>query len=72
MDGNMNMGMNGGKCGCPHHKVVSILVVLLAAVFLLGNAGVLSPDFVGIAWPIILGVGGLTKLFGGSCKCCKA
>jgi hypothetical protein len=68
MDGNMNVG--GGKCDCSHHKVTPILVVLFGVVFLLGNLSVLSAEFVNIAWPIIVGVYGLMKLFGGSCKCC--
>ena len=57
-------------CGCPHHKVVPVLVVLFGLTFLLGNLNVLTQQFVGIAWPIIVGIAGLTKLGGGKCKCC--
>ncbi|TSA44508.1 hypothetical protein D4R51_03700 [bacterium] len=62
--------MNGGKCGCSHHKVVPILMVLFAILFLLGDAGVLGADIVNAGWPIIVGVAGLTQIFSNSCKCC--
>jgi hypothetical protein len=47
-----------------------VLVTLFGVVFLLGAFEVLAADVVGIIWPIIVIVGGLSKLFGGSCKCC--
>lgn len=72
MDGNMNGGkcVCEGGCGCCHHKVMPVLVTLFGVVFLLGAFEVLAADVVGIIWPIIVIVGGLSKLFGGSCKCC--
>ena len=70
---NMMMGENKSGmacCKCMHHQVIPILIVLFAVVFLLGYLSVLSMETVNIIWPIIVGVGGLTKLMGGSCKCC--
>lgn len=73
----MDNQMMGGKCegghcacSCFHHKVTPLMVVLIALTFLLGNLGTLSESFVGMAWPILLGVAGLAKMFGRSCKCC--
>lgn len=67
-----NMQNMGGKnmCGCPHHKAIPVLVILFGLVFLLGNWGILTWSFVGMAWPIIVIVGGLTKLTSKMCKCC--
>ena len=72
MDNQMMGGKCEGdcKCSCPHHKVVPLMIVLIALTFLLGNLGTLTASFVGIAWPVLLGVAGLTKLCSGSCKCC--
>jgi len=61
-------GMSG--CKCPHHKFISILVVLFALLFLLGELGTLSERFVSLSWPILVGLAGLLTLFGGGCKCC--
>ncbi len=58
------------RCNCPHHKVVPLLVVLFAAAFLLRNLGVLDEQTVDIAWPILVGLGGLMHLTEGACKCC--
>lgn len=58
------------KCGCPHHKVVPSLIVLIAAAFFLKTLGVLSAGFVDLAWPVLLGLIGLMKLSRGMCKCC--
>jgi len=63
-------GMEGKTCGCPHHKVGPVIVVLFGLTFLLGNLNVLTQQFVNIAWPILVLIGGLTKLGGGKCKCC--
>lgn len=68
-------GMGGGACGgggcrCPHHKVPALMALLIALAFLLGNLGYVSDATVGMAWPILLGIGALTKLMGGKCTCC--
>ncbi|MDO8598997.1 MAG: hypothetical protein Q7S02_02725 [bacterium] len=61
---------SGGGCACVHHKMPVIAAFLIALAFLLGNLGYLSAKVVGLAWPILLGLGALTKLTGGKCKCC--
>ncbi len=70
-----NMQNMGGKnmCKCPHHKVFSILVILLGLDFLLGAWGIISSDTVNIIWPILVIVAGATKLGekSGMCKCCS-
>lgn len=62
-----------GACKCPHHSVVSVLVVLFGLVFLLGFWGVMSWDTVNMIWPILVIAGGLMKLGEkwGMCKCCE-
>ena len=59
-------------CGCPHHKVTPLLVVLFGLTFLLGALGTLTPGFVNIAWPVIVILAGLMKWSekSGMCKCC--
>lgn len=63
-------GMHGGMCKCPHHKAVPLFIALIGLAFLLQAFGVLSAGFVAIAWPILVLLIGLQKLFGGGCKCC--
>ncbi len=64
-------GMGGGHCGCGHHKVVPILIILLGLVFLLAQVNVLTWAFADVTWPILVIIAGCVKLFGGSCTCCK-
>ena len=64
------MDGKGKTCGCGHHKVVPIVVTLIGLAFLLQTFDVLSANTVSIAWPILLIIGGLTKLGGDSCNCC--
>jgi hypothetical protein len=54
---------------CPHHKVVPVLIILVGLDFLLGAVNVLTWSFVDITWPILLIIGGATKL--GGCSCCS-
>lgn len=58
-------------CKCPHHKVVPVLIVLLGLVFLLQAMGTISSDFASLAWPVVIILIGLQKLFGGMCSCCN-
>jgi hypothetical protein len=51
--------------------MIGVLVVAFGLVFLLGALNVLSDRAVSIAWPIIVILAGLKKLFGGSCSCCS-
>ncbi|OGZ53598.1 MAG: hypothetical protein A3B25_00650 [Candidatus Ryanbacteria bacterium RIFCSPLOWO2_01_FULL_48_26] len=60
----------GKTCPCPHHKMTPILVVLIGVDFLLGAFNILTPETVQIIWPILVIIGGLTKLNEGRCKCC--
>ncbi len=59
-------------CKCPHHKIIPVLVVLFGLTFLLETLGVLTSDFVALAWPILVIAAGLMKLAdkSGMCKCC--
>ena len=61
---------SAGGCACVHHKMPVIAALLIAVAFLLGNLGYVSERFVDLAWPILLGLGALTKLTGSRCKCC--
>jgi hypothetical protein len=72
MDNMQNMGMKGGMCKCLHHSVVPVLVVLFGLTFLLQALGVVTMQFAMLAWPVLVIVGGLTKLTTkwGMCKCC--
>lgn len=66
-------GSCGGSCGackCIHHKLPSILITLFGLLFLLKAFDSVSVATVDIVWPILVVVGGLTKLSGGKCKCC--
>ena len=64
--------MQGMKnmCPCPHHKVVPVAIVLVGVTFLLGNWNILTWNAVNTIWPILVIVGGLTKLTSNKCKCC--
>ena len=57
-------------CGCSHHSVVPVLVVLFGVLFLLGNLGVIASETVSVVWPIIVILCGSMKLMSGKCKCC--
>ncbi len=57
------------KCGCPHHKVLPIFVVLLGLLFLLRALGVVTMHFVDVGWPILVIAAGLTKMFSHKCRC---
>ena len=66
---NVTLG-NKNLCGCVHHKTIPILVVLFGLAFLLLRLNILTEEFVGLAWPVIVIVVGLTKLYEHKCKCC--
>lgn len=64
-----NNDMKTGKtCGCPHHKIFPILVILFGLDFLLATLGVLTWGFVNVTWPILLILVGCMKLM--KCGCC--
>ena len=58
------------KCKCPHHKIIPVLIIVFALVFLLGALDVVSSRFVSISWPILLGLAGVFKLVERKCTCC--
>lgn len=68
----MDQTMSSHGCKCPHHKVVPIVIVLIGLAFLLEAYNVLTAGFVAIAWPVLVIIAGVTKLFGAGCKCCRA
>lgn len=65
-----NHQASGKQCSCPHHKVVPLAIIAIAALFFLRGIGVLADGVVAIAWPVALGLAGLTKLGERGCKCC--
>lgn len=68
----MNNGsMGSGMCKCPHHKTTPVLIVLFGLLFLLGALDVFTSEFVAVTWPILVILGGLSKLTSGMCKCCS-
>ncbi len=59
----------GGACPC--HKMLPLFITLIGLAFLLQALNVVSPSFVALAWPILLILAGLQKMFGSMCSCCK-
>ena len=66
------MEKSEGKCACPCHRMIGVLVVLFGLTFLLGAFQVLSSNTVAIVWPILVILAGLKTIFRGMCKCCDA
>ena len=64
------MTCGSGGCACPHHKMVPLCITLIGLLFLLQAYGTVSASFVSVAWPILLILIGLQKMFKGMCKCC--
>ena len=58
------------KCCCPHHRVISIVAILIALDFLLVAFKVYSIDTAQIIWPIIVIVAVIFKMITRRCKCC--
>lgn len=71
MHDGMHGGMHGGMCKCPHHKFVPMLITLIGVAFLLQALDVLTASFVATAWPVLLILIGLQKMFAGMCSCCS-
>jgi len=61
----------GPACGCPHHKVVPGFIALFGLLFLLHAFGIFTDMFVDVAWPVLVLLAGLTKMFSRGCKCCS-
>ncbi len=63
--------MNEKTCKCPHHSIIPLLVTGFGILFLLGEYGAVTWDAVSLTWPMLVVLGGLTKLMGRKCDCCK-
>jgi len=57
-------------CGCFHHKMWALLVIVFGLLFLGEAFGWWSSQFVMVGWPIVVVVAGLFKLMENKCKCC--
>lgn len=66
----MNNHERGGMCGCGHHNIVPILMILFGTSFLLQYQGILTVEAVNIIWPILVGIAGVVKLTEDKCGCC--
>jgi hypothetical protein len=62
-----NSNTCGTGCGCNHHSVGAIAVILIAVSFLLTTFGVYSAYANSIIWPVLLIIAAAGKL----CRCCK-
>jgi len=62
-------GSHCGKCNCMHHKIMPLMIVLIALTLLAGRLSILSASTVSLLWPVWLLIIGGTKLMSGSCKC---
>ncbi|MBI2644811.1 hypothetical protein HYW94_01370 [Candidatus Uhrbacteria bacterium] len=70
-EGGQCCSMGGAKsCGCPHHKMMPLFIVLFGLVFLLKTLNVITPEVLDVAWPVIVILAGLFKMTKGMCKCC--
>ena len=67
MNSQENSQVCGTGCGCSHHKVGAIAVILIGVSFLLTAFGVYSESVNSIVWPILLIIAASGKL----CRCCK-
>ncbi|MDP3779358.1 MAG: hypothetical protein Q8R30_04940 [bacterium] len=65
----MGGGMN--TCGCPHHKIVPMMIFIIGLLFLLNVLNVITAMALSWLWPIALMIAGLMKMMGGGCKCCR-
>jgi len=66
-------GMSGQKypsCSCPHHSMTAVFILLFGLLFLLEAFGVFDMVFVSYAWPILVILYGLNRLFRRKCNCC--
>lgn len=61
-----------GMCGCPHHKMVPLIIFVVGLLFFLNAVDVVTTNALNILWPIAVMIGGLTKMMGHKCKCCTA
>lgn len=72
MQGEGGSGSAMGACGCPHHKMVPMLIFVVGLLFFLNAINVVTMSALNILWPIAVMIAGLTKMMGHKCKCCTA
>ena len=58
-------------CGCPHHKMIPMIIFVIGLLFFLNAVDVVTTNALNILWPIAVMIGGLTKMMGYKCKCCN-
>ena len=61
-----------GKCCCPCHYALGVLIVAFGLTFLLRTLEVISNHTAAIIWPIIVMLAGIKTICGRMCKCCSA
>lgn len=54
------------SCGCAHHWIGAVAIILIGVSFLLTAFGVYSESVNSIVWPILLIIAAAGKL----CRCC--
>ena len=60
----------GKTCGCMHHKVMPLFIILVGLTWLLTELTVISLHVAIIVWAVLIILAGLFKLMGGACGCC--
>jgi hypothetical protein len=59
------------RCACVHHKVVPIVTMFIALLFLLKQLGILVDDsVVAVLWPLLVGIAGIVMYKDAGCPCC--
>ena len=66
--GHVNCG--GKSCGCIHHKVMPVLVVLFGLILLAWRLNWITVETATILIPILIIIVGIKKLVSKMCKCC--
>ena len=70
MAGSGNMGQKYPSCSCPHHRMGAVWMLAFGILFLFYAFGWFSWVFVMYAWPIIVILAALSKMFRHRCNCC--
>ncbi len=61
--------MEGLVCRYPYHKIVPLMLILIAFTFILQALNILDTALASMLWPVFLIIAGLTKLSGRACTC---
>ncbi len=65
-----NCSNQSKACQCTHHKVIPVMIILIAVTFLLNAFNYLADQSTAVIWPILLLIAGGTKLGQSKCGCC--